>query len=333
MFDEAHHLRNGKTSASTSAKLLNSDIRWLVSGTPVQNSKKDFYSLCSSLKLPASYYTDTDNLKTLGKNFILKRTKKQVGIIISDLTLNSNSVQWTNAKEMQLSEEIHSALSFSRVSPEKVGKFVCQLPGEKGRVLMLMLKAKQSCIMPSLMKHSLALADQSEYKEAFDHTSKLDSIISTIVERKGNGCGKLIFCNYRKEIDEVADRLVSAGLKVAKFDGRTPASKRQEILTQQNDALILQIQTGCEGLNLQQNYSEIYFVSPHWNPAVEDQAIARCHRIGQVKPVFVHRFEMNRFDKDEDQLIDTMTIDSYTSLKQDSKRDVARETMDGPVEA
>ena len=332
VFDEAHHLRNDKTSTATSAKLLNSDIRWLVSGTPVQNSKKDFYALCSSLKLPASYYTDTDNLKTLGKNFILKRTKKQVGIIISDLTLNSNSVQWTNAKEMQLSEEIHSALSFSRVSPEKVGKFVYQLPGDKGRVLMLMLKAKQSCIMPSMMKHTLNSEDQSEYKEAFDHTSKLDSIISTIVERKDNGCGKLIFCNYRKEIDEVADRLVKQGLKVAKFDGRTPFSKRQEILTQQNDALILQIQTGCEGLNLQQNYSEIYFVSPHWNPAVEDQAIARCHRIGQVKPVFVHRFEMSRFDKDENQLIDTMTIDSYTSLKQDVKRDVARETMDGSVE-
>ncbi len=197
---------------------------------------------------------------------------------------------------------------------------------------MLMLKAKQSCIMPSMMKHTLNSEDQSEYKEAFDHTSKLDSIISTIVGRKDNGCGKLIFCNYRKEIDEVADRLVSAGLKVAKFDGRTPFSKRQEILTQPNDALILQIQTGCEGLNLQQNYSEIYFVSPHWNPAVEDQAIARCHRIGQVKPVFVHRFEMSRFDKDDSQLIDTMTIDSYTSLKQDVKRDVARETMDGPVE-
>lgn len=332
VFDEAHHLRNDKTAASTSAKLLNGDIRWLVSGTPVQNSKKDFYSLCSSLGLPASYYTDTNSLPHLAKNFILKRTKKQVGIIISELTLSSNSVRWTNEKEMQLSEEIHSALSFSRVSANKVGKFVCQLPGDKGRVLMLMLKAKQSCIMPSLMKHTLLQDDEEEYKEAFEHSSKLDSILNTIVERKDNGCGKLVFCHFRKEIDEIAARLCKQGLKVAKFDGRTPFSKRQEILTQPNDVLILQIQTGCEGLNLQQNYSEIYFVSPHWNPAVEDQAIARCHRIGQVKPVFVHRFEMQRFDKDDNQLIDTMTIDSYTSFKQDVKRDVARETLNGSDE-
>lgn len=340
VFDEAHHLRNSKTSTSSSAKLLNSDIRWLVSGTPVQNSKKDFYSLCSSLKLPASYYTDTNSLKHLAKNFILMRTKKQVGIIITDLTVHSNSVKWTNEKEMQLSEEIHSELSFSRVSPHKTGKFLGQLPDDKGRVLMLMLKAKQSCIMPSLMKHTL-IEDGDDYKEAFEHSSKLDSILKTIVERKDNGCGKLIFCHFRKEIDEIATRLVKQGLKVAKFDGRTPFSKRQEILTQPNDVLILQIQTGCEGLNLQQNYSEIYFVSPHWNPAVEDQAVARCHRIGQLKPVFVHRFEMARFDKDEqlasNQLIDTIntdtiTIDSYTSFKQDVKRSLARETLNGSDE-
>lgn len=333
VFDEAHHLRNGNTSTCSSAKLLQSDIRWLVSGTPVQNSKKDFYTLCSSLKLPASYYTEKDNLRDIAKNFILKRTKKQVGITISDLTLNNNTVQWTNKTEMLLSEEIHSMLSFSRVSPNKTGKFVGQLINQSGNgnVLQLMLKAKQSCIMPSLMKSALdklGSDDFNKYKEAFNHTSKLDSIINTIIERKSNGAGKLIFCNYRKEIDEVADRLIHAGLTVAKFDGRTPFTKRQQILTQPNDVLILQIQTGCEGLNLQQNYSEIYFVSPHWNPAVEDQAIARCHRIGQSKPVFVHRFEMDSFIKDDNQQSNTMTIENYTTSVQQVKRDIASECVE-----
>ena len=56
-----------------------------------------------------------------------------------------------------------------------------------------------------------------------------------------------------------------------------------------NDVLIMQIMSGCEGLNLQE-YNQIYFTSPHWNPAVEDQAVARAHRIGQKKPVSVFRF-------------------------------------------
>jgi hypothetical protein len=77
------------------------------------------------------------------------------------------------------------------------------------------------------------------------------------------------------------------------LDGRTNESERRVILAPDAaiNVLILQIQTCCEGLNLQQ-FSEVYFVSPDWNPAVEDQAIARCHRFGQTEPVSVFRFVM-----------------------------------------
>jgi hypothetical protein len=115
---------------------------------------------------------------------------------------------------------------------------------------------------------------------------------------------------------------------VATFDGRTSNSRRFETLNDKYEALILQIQTGCEGLNLQENYSEIYFVSPHWNPAVEDQAVARCHRIGQTKPVYVRRFEMSSFVKDEGQEVDTVSIDKYVHAVQDSKRFAARECIE-----
>jgi hypothetical protein len=80
------------------------------------------------------------------------------------------------------------------------------------------------------------------------------------------------------------------------LDGRTKESERRQILAPDADidVLILQIQTCCEGLNLQQ-FSEVYFVSPDWNPSVEDQAIARCHRFGQTEPVVVFRFIMAPF--------------------------------------
>jgi len=86
----------------------------------------------------------------------------------------------------------------------------------------------------------------------------------------------------------------------------------------------LQIQTGCEGLNLQADYSEIYFVSPHWNPSVEDQAIARCHRIGQTKPVFVFRFVMDGFDNPPvDDIVPRkgVSIDDYVTFVQEKKRE------------
>lgn len=334
IFDEAHHLRNSKTTRYISARLLTARIRWLVSGTPIQNSKSDFYSLCAVIRLPASFYTETSNLRLLARSFILKRTKKQVGIVISDVHVSKSVVDWSSKKEMSLSEELHSALAFSRVNPEKgLDKLVVNTFRNKG-TLALLLRAKQSCIYPKLMAKQLDymvkrgfLSDYASYKDAFDHSSKLDAAVNSILQRKDNGCGKLIFCHFREEIDEIADRLRNGGMtRVATFDGRTSSSKRYDILSDKNEALILQIQTGCEGLNLQENYSEIYFISPHWNPAVEDQAIARCHRIGQTKPVYVERFEMCSFVSQEEE-ITTKTIDKYVNDIQETKRIVASEIL------
>jgi SNF2 family DNA or RNA helicase len=152
----------------------------------------------------------------------------------------------------------------------------------------------------------------------------LNSVIDAILKNKGNGNGKLIFCHYKQEIDEIAYKLKANRMTVAILDGRV--KKRADIINGSNEVIILQIQTGCEGLNLQDNYSEIYFVSPNWNPAIEDQAIARCHRIGQKKAVIVYRFVMNDFlDEDlglenEGKLIEGKTIENHIYTVQGKKR-------------
>ena len=323
IFDEAHHLRNKNTTRYTSAKRLTATIRWLVSGTPVQNKRQDFYSLCSLLGLPTSFYTEVDNLNKLATNFVLKRTKASVGIIMPNVIHDRNVVTWRNQQEAKLSEEIHSALTFSHVSAAKSGDFVANSKINCG-VLSLILRARQMCIYPKLLSKT---NQNDDYDEALRHSSKLDFAIDKILQRKDNGCGKLIFCHFREEIDEIARRLRAGGMtKVLTFDGRTTGSKRTEALNDRNDALILQIQTGCEGLNLQENYSEIYFISPHWNPAIEDQAVARCHRIGQTKPVYVERFEMAPFAPKDDAL-DTVTVDNYMGAVQEGKRIIAQECI------
>ena len=328
IFDEAHHLRNVNT-CWRSVKLLRADIRWLVSGTPIQNRKSDFYNLCSILNMPASFYTKSENLPLLARLYILKRTKKQVGIEIPDVVLDKNIVNWANKREKEMSEEIHSALGFSNVSVKGTGSLLVSRLYDKG-ILSLMLRARQSCILPKLLTPLIGQfgLKADNYKEAMQSSSKLDSVIDKILANKDNGNGKIVFCHFREEIDTIAQRLRDGGIsKIATFDGRVSSGKRQGILNEKNDVLILQIQTGCEGLNLQENYSEIYFVSPHWNPAVEEQAIARCHRIGQKKEVVVNRFEMGNFVKDPNQEVDTRTVDNYVGAVQDSKKKIAGEII------
>ena len=82
--------------------------------------------------------------------------------------------------------------------------------------------------------------------------------------------------------------------EVSIIDGTVSAKERARILAAEPTVLILQIRTCSEGLNLQ-SYSDVYFVSPHWNPCVEDQAIARCYRLGQTSQVRVFRFYMSDF--------------------------------------
>ena len=112
-------------------------------------------------------------------------------------------------------------------------------------------------------------------------------------------------------MDYLLGRLTERGLVVMRYRGDKKMGSINDVI----DVLILQIQTGCEGLNLQENFNEVYFVSPHWNPAIEDQAIARCHRIGQKDDVHVFKFVMEDFDREE-----AITLETYIHHVQEYKR-------------
>jgi len=325
IFDEAHHLRNSKTKIFRSCLQLRARVRWLVTGTPIQNQKKDFTNLCSAFGLK--------NIE-IAKAFILRRTKSDVGINLPALTTNHCVIDWTNETEMRLSEEIHALLpSQTGVSAEN-RKQLAELFG-RGGALIAILRAKQSCILPNLMRKSVEMFTHeklltNDYLDTINYSSKLDAVIKCMVSRKANGKGKIVFCHYREEIDMIANRLKMEGFeKVVCYDGRNSGGKNLLLIAEPADALIIQIQTGCEGLNLQHNFSEIYFISPHWNPRIEDQAIARCHRIGQKEEVSVFKFEMNGFpkSKESDSKKNPITLEKYINKVQTIKRIISDEIL------
>ena len=335
--DEAHHLRNRRTIAHKAVCRLRAKIRWLLTGTPIQNRKSDFYSLCAAMGIPDTYYLRPENLGPLARAFILKRTKTGVGLHLPPLTRELREVAWENPHEERLAEDIHALLNFSGVA-ERAGDARRRIPGATsaaafGRTsLPLLVRARQACVHPGLMGEHLerlqqaGLIERQDWlKSATQDSSKIAAVLGELVGRKENGARKLVFCHYKGEIDAILAGLKAAGVRAAGLDGRTPARVRQQLLTpaapeDQVDVLVLQIQTGCEGLNLQ-CFSEVFFVSPHWNPAVEDQAVARCHRMGQTKPVAVFRFLMEGFDVDAE----TQSVENYTRAVQGYKRELVTE--------
>jgi len=340
IFDEAHHLRNKQTTLFLGCKNIRAGNKWFVTGTPIQNRKQDIYSLYNALGFDAEFYRKEDNMLFLKTNYILSRTKKNVGIILPDVNAKNCLVSWKNKNEKEISEDIHSLLAFSRVNPMKRGTVGnCIMDGGP---LIAVLRAKQSCIMPSLMNSLFLKNGIPILKNEDSNGSKVDAVIAKIVSRKENGNGKIVFCHFREEINHISNKLLEEGLHVVTLDGRIKGKKRLQSLQVKADVLILQIQTGCEGLNLQENYSEVYFVSPHWNPAIEDQAIARCHRIGQLKPVNVFKFIMRGFNekaKEKEKAKDqkekekekekekSITLEKYIQHIQSTKRQISEEFL------
>ena len=215
-------------------------------------------------------------------------------------------------------------LQFSRVNKMNINNTIAALGVS---TLPLLVRARQSCVYPPLIANQFQrlveagiLDNDDRIHEGLLGESKIHKVSEMICKNARNGHKKLVFCHYRGEIDIIAEKLTETGMTVLTFDGRIQQNQRHDILNSDCDVLIMQIQTGCEGLNLQQ-FSEIYFVSPHWNPAVEDQAVARCHRMGQEKEVRVYRFNMVGFDEN----MATRTLDEYSAAVQEVKRGICSE--------
>ena len=264
IYDEAHYIRNKKTLVYKSIIKMKSKISWLVTGTPILNDIKDIYNLLSIFGINQKLFlNNNDFLKIILSKLLLKRTKKSIHMDLPDVVKHINIIEWDNAIDKNISRKIHLDSLSSDIT--------VRLPSY--------IKSRKSCIHIR-EKHN---------------SDKINKFMDIILSNKSNNKKKIIFCNFHNEIDFIYSLLERNDFNVQFIDGRVSSSKRFDILNDESiDVLILQINTGSEGLNLQ-TYSEIYFISPYWTPFIEEQAIARCHRIGQQNIIHVYYFIMQKF--------------------------------------
>ena len=316
IFDEAHNMKDMKSNAFSGALKIKSSIKWMITGTPIQNRPEDIYALAVLL---GERIRGNEHLKEFIENRLLRRTKKGIKIEMPNKTVDLLNVEFESKEEEELSSQIHSCCNFSRVTVKNVERAIQSMEGPNP--LVMFIRARQICVFPRLIVDSLErIQENDEMLEdcTFDKIptkSKITAIIAHIKKQKKVE-KKIIFCHYRKEMDCLKELLVQNGYRVGVLDGRTKRGEFAKICESLNyDVLLGQIKTASEGLNLQQ-YSQVYFTSPHWNPAVEDQCIARCHRIGQEKDVKVFKFMMKWSNKEN-----KMTLDEYANVVQEKKRE------------
>jgi len=330
IYDEAHHMRNTSTNSYKAAIALKSDAVWLVTGTPINNGVNDFWNIMQIVGIPDEFNRDSsEDVRKLLEKCVIKRTKKKVGLDIPGIIIHNQVVPWLSEEERTIAYNINAMIKLERATsfddedlisddtdaenkeyivPEKYKTLV----KGQGAILALMIRAKQSCTCPTIITDTF-----SSLIDGNVTSSKITHVTNTILNENNNGRKKLVFCNFNQEITTMYD-ILSKQYSVGIINGAVSATERNNLMTSVDiDVLILQIQSCCEGLNLQQ-YSEIYFVSPSWNPCVEDQAIARAHRVGQTQCVDVYRFTMEDFDDNEN-------IENYSKCVQETKRQIAND--------
>jgi len=198
IYDEAHHLRNRKTKVHDGAFKLKSNIRWMVTGTPINNSIKDLYSLCRILGLPFS--PNKEKIKTLMGIHMLRRTKINVGIKLPPLRNQLIAVDWASEEERDMAADIHSSMNFTGVSRDNVDELIAWL---NRCLLSAITRSRQMCIYPQLlhtafakMKKEGVLPQDLELKN-IKTNSKIDAVVRKIIENRKSNKRKLVFSHFR----------------------------------------------------------------------------------------------------------------------------------------
>jgi non-specific serine/threonine protein kinase len=322
ILDESQAIKNPSSKVTRAACLLNAKHRLCMSGTPLQNNTFDIYAQMNFLNpgvlgtieffrqefsIPIDKFGEQDrkeHLKKILYPFILRRTKEQVA---KDLPEKQEMILFCEMEDAQ--RNIYDAYRNDFRNQilgtiEKQGIQKSQLS-----ILQGLMKLRQICDSPAIL---------NEEEKFENHSIKLDELAREITENIGDHKA-LIFSQFLGMLALIRAKLEELGVKYEYFDGSTSAPDRQTAIEsfQNNDEVrvfLISLKAGGVGLNLTAA-DYVYIVDPWWNPAVEQQAIDRTHRIGQTKNIFAYR------------MICKDTIEDKILKLQDKKRALAKDII------
>ena len=297
VLDEAQAIKNPVSQSAKAARLLSSDHRLTLTGTPVENSTLELWSQFSFLNPgllgtldtfrtefagPIERHQDEEAAKFLRRMvhpFILRRTKDQVA---TELPPRTERLIYTEMEPPQrkLYDKMRDQyraqiLGIMDTEPEKEG-----INDARMKILEGLLRLRQICNHPRLVE-PLTKAG----------SGKFDMLIETLETLRAEGHKALVFSQFVQMLKIIREALDARGIPYSYLDGSTK-DRQSRVDTFQDDPeipfFLISLKAGGVGLNLTAADYVIH-VDPWWNPAVEMQATDRTHRIGQDKPVFVYK--------------------------------------------
>jgi SNF2 family DNA or RNA helicase len=296
ILDESQSIKNPNSLSARAVKQLKSTNKLVLTGTPIENSVQELWSQLSFINpglvgslssfnerfvTPIEKGKDIhkmSQLKAIIKPFVLRRTKDQVA---KDLPPKVEQVKYCNMTEQQ-AEEYEKVKSYYR---NEILKSISEIGLPKSQLVLLqgLIKLRQIANHPKLIL--------PEYE---GQAGKFDEIIAMSETAMQEGHKVLLFSQFVKQLDLFRAQFDKNGWKYCYLDGSTPNEMRQKQVDifQKDDSILfflISLKAGGVGLNL--TAADYVFISdPWWNPAVEQQAVDRTHRIGQTKSVFNYKF-------------------------------------------
>ena len=308
ILDESQAIKNPASKVTRAACLLNAKNRLCMSGTPLQNNTFDIFAQMNFLNpgllgnmeffrnefaTPIDKFGEQDQKEHLRKllfPFILRRTKEQVA---KDLPDKTETILFCEMEKEQ--RKIYDA--YRNSYREKILGTIDEQGIGKSQLTILqgLMKLRQICDSPAILN------EEEKYP---NHSIKLDELAREIEENIGDHKA-LIFSQFLGMLALIKKKLIQDNIPFEYFDGSTSAPDRETAIQnfQNNDecrVFLISLKAGGVGLNLTAA-DYVYIVDPWWNPAVEQQAIDRTHRIGQTKNIFAYR--MICIDTIEDKIL------------------------------
>ena len=315
VLDEAHVIKNYQTKTSKAAMNLDADFRLAMTGTPVQNHLGEVWNLFHFInpgllgtmqRFNERFVKTADQsdkrLKKLVSPFILRRTKNNVLEELPPKTEITTKVELTDEERVFYEAIRRQAIENLQQATGPAGQ-------QHVRALAEITRLRLACCHPALVEPNVSIS-----------SSKLATFMDIVDDLRSNNHRALVFSQFVKHLAIIRQELDEKKIKYKYLDGATPLAERErnvrDFQSGDGELFLISLKAGGLGLNLTAADYVIH-LDPWWNPAIEDQASDRAHRIGQKRPITIYR------------LVSQHTIEEKIIQLHRTKRDIADSLLEG----